>query len=104
MEKVIRDGKVAVLYSPQYGAGWYSWNTEHKALLFHPKLVALVESDQRELITEDWVLENLGIADVYCGGAETLVIEWLPVGTAFRVDEYDGFEIVRTESDLILIA
>ena len=26
MEKVIRDGKVAVLYSPGYGAGWsYSW-------------------------------------------------------------------------------
>ena len=22
MEKVIRDGKVAVLYSPGYGAGW----------------------------------------------------------------------------------
>jgi hypothetical protein len=28
MEKVIRDGKVAVLYSPGYGAGWYSWNRD----------------------------------------------------------------------------
>ena len=25
MEKVIRDGKVAVLYSPGYGAGWSTW-------------------------------------------------------------------------------
>ena len=29
MNKVIRDGKVAVLYSPGYGAGWYSWNWNH---------------------------------------------------------------------------
>ena len=26
MQKVIRDGKVAVLYSPGYGAGWYTWS------------------------------------------------------------------------------
>lgn len=25
-DKVIEDGKVAVLISPNYGAGWYSWN------------------------------------------------------------------------------
>ena len=26
IEKVVRDGKVAVLVSPGYGAGWSTWN------------------------------------------------------------------------------
>jgi hypothetical protein len=26
MNKLIRDGMVAVLYSPDYGSGWYTWN------------------------------------------------------------------------------
>ena len=26
MTKCIRDGKVAILYSPGYGAGWSTWN------------------------------------------------------------------------------
>ena len=26
MNKLIRDGKVAVLISPEYGAGWSTWN------------------------------------------------------------------------------
>ena len=43
MEKVIKEGKVAVLVSPNYGAGWYSWNSGYKELLFHPKLVEMVE-------------------------------------------------------------
>lgn len=75
MEKVIRGGKVAVLYSPGFGAGWYSWNdTEHKELLFHPKLVEMVEENHTHEITEEWVKDNLGIGDVYCGGGDDLRI------------------------------
>ncbi|MBD2201667.1 hypothetical protein H6G33_09940 [Calothrix sp. FACHB-1219] len=43
MKKVIRDGKVAVLYSPEYGAGWYSWHKKEE-LLFLPELVEILES------------------------------------------------------------
>jgi len=28
MTKYIRDGKVAVLYSPGFGAGWSTWNDD----------------------------------------------------------------------------
>ena len=59
MEKVIRDGKVAVLVSHGFGAGWYSWNTEHQQLLFHPKLVEMVEQNRINEITDEWVKENL---------------------------------------------
>jgi hypothetical protein len=46
MDKVIRDGQVAVLYSPGFGAGWYSWNREMPELLFEPNLVAMIEDSR----------------------------------------------------------
>jgi len=53
MDKIIRDGKVAVLYSPGYGAGWYSWNTDCKECVFNPEIVKLVEAEEKEKITEE---------------------------------------------------
>lgn len=103
MEKVIRDGQVAVLYSPEYGSGWYTTNDENEILLFHPKLVEVVESGDRGIIDENWVLENLGVEDVYCGGAQYLKIAWIEKGTAFIVDEYDGYESIRLLSDVDFI-
>lgn len=104
MEKVIRDGKVAVLISHGFGAGWYSWSRNNEALLFHHKLVEMVEQGKADQIDEDWVKENLGIEDFYCGGASDLQIHWLPVGTAFQVEEYDGAESLRTMDDLCIVA
>ena len=104
MEKVIRDGEVAVLISHGYGAGWYSWNAEHKQLLFHPKLVEMVEQKRTNEIDEYWVKEHLGIENVYCGGASDLEIHWLSIGMAFEIDEYDGSESIRTYDNLLLIA
>ena len=103
MEKVIRDGKVAVLVSHGFGAGWYSWNSEHQELLFHPKLVEMVEQKRNKEIDDEWVKENLGI-DIYAGGADGISIHWLPIGTAFEIDEYDGSESLRTLADLVLVA
>jgi len=103
MEKVIRDGKVAVLVSPGYGAGWYSWNTEHKEILFHPKIVQMVESGKRSEINDQWMVDNIGI-DIFTGGAETLEIKWLPAGTFFTIEEYDGNEYLQSIDDLYLIA
>lgn len=103
MDKVIRDGKVAVLVSYGYGAGWYSWNEDHKELLFSPKVVAMVESGKRDKINDEWVEENLGI-DIYTGGAYQLTIEWLQEGTPFTIEEYDGCESLNTLEIKPLIA
>ena len=103
MEKVIKDGKVAVLVSHGFGAGWYSWHSKEE-LLFHPDLVKMVEEGRENEIDEDWVKDNIGIEDVYCGGADGLQIHWLPIGTAFQIEEYDGAESLRTMDDLSLIA
>ena len=103
MEKVIRDGKVAVLYSPGYGAGWYSWHRIPE-LIFHPKLVEMVETGQHANITEDWILKNTEIdgESVCCEGTGDLWIRWVPVGTRFLIHEYDGSESVVLEEDLDL--
>jgi hypothetical protein len=50
LKKVIRDGKVAVLYSPGFGAGWYSWNSSVPQCLFSPEIVAMVEAVENHLI------------------------------------------------------
>lgn len=101
-EKVIRNGKVAVLISKGFGSGWYTWNPDYKQLLFHPKLVEMVESNKFEEI-EEWVHQNIN-PDIYCGGSDGLCIEWLEEGSAFVVDEYDGAESIKTLDDLTLIA
>ena len=109
MEKVIRDGNVAVLYSPGYGAGWSTWcynNDLVETLLFHPLIVEKVESGLEKEITTEWLVQQFGeeFEDVYCGGASQLEIKWLPECTAFRIDEYDGFETVITNEHLYYIA
>jgi len=91
-EKVIRNGKVAVLYSPGFGAGWYSWHHE-PALLFDPEVVTLVEAGRREDVVA--LVEKKYGDEHYLGGSEDLQIEWLPQGTRFEIHEYDGDESVR---------
>lgn len=93
MKKVIRDGKVAVLYSPGFGAGWFNANSPIEAV-FHPRLVELVENDERDKITEELVKELFGIT-FYIGGAYELKIEWIKEGTEFSIEEYDGSESIR---------
>lgn len=104
MKKVVRDGKVAVLYSPGYGAGWYSWNNDVKQCLFSPEIVDLVESNKRDEITDELCQMLFGVDHFYTGGAKSLKIGWLPEGTHFDIHEYDGFESIQTFDDIKLIA
>jgi len=96
MEKVIRDGKVAVLYSPDYGAGWYSWHGQEE-LLYDPNIVHWMESNDREKIT---AYLELKYPDMYLGGLDDLRIQWLPEGTVFRIHEYDGNESIEIKEDM----
>jgi len=106
MNKVIKDGKVAVLYSPSYGAGWYSWNTDRPEILFNPDIVNLVleagELGRRETRNKVFLdkVENIikdlyGSESVYTGGARDLEVCWVAEGEQFEVTEYDGYETVN---------
>ena len=99
-EKYIINSKVAIAYSPGFGAGWSTWNDDKLAetLLFHPDIINMILSNKQFEIDKDWLVEHFGeeFKDVYCGGVSNLNIKWVPVGTQFRIDEYDGSESVIT--------
>jgi hypothetical protein len=69
MDKVIVNGKVAVLYSPGFGSGWYTWN------------------------------QQFPDPEVFKGGMMDLEIQWIPVGTEFRISEYDGAESIELKDE-----
>jgi hypothetical protein len=100
MDKVIRDGRVAVLYSPGFGAGWYSWNTDKPELLFEPNLVAMIEAARPKHELEAYVETKYGEDAPYCGGLCNIKIAWLPVGTLFQVHEYDGSESIKVKEEM----
>ncbi len=90
MEKLVVDGKVAVLVSRGYGAGWSTWNTEYPGMLFDPEIASMVVNgnDQVKIIK----VAQKKYPEGYFGGVDGLSVQWIPVGTKFRVDEYDGAE------------
>lgn len=101
MNKVIRDGNVAVLYSPNYGAGWYSWH-HNKELLFSPEIVSIIETFDDCDVRYDKIIEYMdeNYPDVYAGGAGDLTITWLSEGDVFEIQEYDGYESIRTLANI----
>lgn len=102
MERVVKDGKVAVCYSPGYGTGWSSCadNDLQETLIFHPIIVNMILEGKQNLINEQWLIDNFGkeYEDVYTGGVNDLVIEWVPQGSLVRINEYDGYESVEIYS------
>jgi hypothetical protein len=97
LNKVIKDGKVGVVISPGYGAGWYTWNKEHLEMIFDPMVVDLIEKDDLEKLRSYAILRW---PEAYIGGLEDLKVYWLPEGTEFRIHEYDGNESIEIKEEL----
>ena len=96
MEKVIKEGKVGVLVSPGFGAGFLTWGAPIEAI-FNPTLIGLVENEKwQEAI--DFVEETWD--SIYTGGVEDLVVAWIPEGTKFQITEYDGSESIELLEDV----
>jgi hypothetical protein len=98
--RYIRDGQVAVLISPGFGAGWSTWSRSEygDAVLFDPWIVDILLSDQynrKEKIDRICAHCVLKYPDMHLGGASDLTVEWIPQGTLFRITEYDGSESVE---------
>lgn len=106
-QRFIKDGKVAVVIAPSYGAGWSSWNSKiGETLVFHPAIVQMVLDGRREEITREWLIDHFGeeFRDGFYEGNDDLTVVWLPVGTKFLITEYDGAESIMTIDDLTLEA
>lgn len=96
MQKYLKDGLVAIIYSPHYGAGWSTWNKDNKQCIFDPFIVEQLiqnNSDCYDVINK-YVDENY--PKRFCKlGLRELKLQWLPIGTKFYIDEYDGYESVK---------
>ncbi len=118
LRKEIRNGLVAVLYSPGYGAGWSTWNgirdaVSDEELIFEPQIVALtiqrdlgeITADQHFELVEAYCNQTWGENAVYCGGVRDLEVLWIPEGTLFKINEYDGSESIEyKENDYWMVA
>lgn len=90
-EKLERDGKVAVLVSPGYGAGWSTWNSE-PASVFDPEMAeAVLAGDNARAET----IARRKYPDAYTGGVGQLTVQWVAKGDRFEINEYDGSESLR---------
>lgn len=87
MDKVVRNGMVAVVVSPGYGAGWTTWEDVSP---FDPTVVAWIE-DGKNPDTMPYKNDD----GIYTGGLRDAEIEWISEGTRFEINEYDGFEDLR---------
>ena len=94
MNKVIRDGKVAVLISYGFGSGFYTWGAPLEAI-FDPKLVELVESEDYDSANE--YVKNT-YPGVYTGGVGDLAVVWVDEGEDFIINEYDGNETIQLKN------
>ena len=94
LEKVIENGKVAVLYAPVYDCGWYTRCPDLKQILYDPSVVAWVLAGK----PESWlpgIAAYVGMKysdDGLSSNLRQLEVNWLPEGTFFRVDDSDGWE------------
>ena len=96
MEKLVVDGKVAVLVSPGYGAGWYTWNREHPEILFDPAIVNMVLEERFDEL-ETFV--TLKYDRIYTGGLMDLEVVWVKQGRLFKITEYDGNESIEYKDE-----
>ena len=97
MEKIERDGMVAVLVSSGYGAGWSTWNREHRETL-------CMDAEIVQAVLDKDIDKAVKIAKQKCGafyegGARDLTVEWVKKGASFEIDEYDGSELLHVIGD-----
>ena len=91
MQKKTENGLVAVLYSPGFGAGWYTWHNVAE-LLFDPKVVDMVMEKTSAETIELYCKTAYG--DHYYAGSCDLEVAWVPTGTEFVIDDFDGNETI----------
>lgn len=100
------DGNALILYSPEYGAGWSTWDdpwdvdSELRYAIARDKRVVeyYIKNNPTEQEMKNF-LETLGYMGVFMGGYD-LEIARIPKGHQFRIDEYDGAEQVIDLNDM----
>lgn len=93
MEKIVRDGKVAVAVSTSFGGGWSTWNDVNPMDARFNQLFLDGKYDEAVALCEKL---DLG----YAGGAHDVDIIWVQIGREFRITEYDGAEGIEFKDEI----
>lgn len=93
------EGLVGVIISPEFGAGFHTWN-DIPGLCFDKDIIQMILEDKPIQDLTDFVeakydhtgyVSTLGLSDVR--------IIWLKPGTQFFIEEYDGSESITLIED-----
>jgi deoxyribodipyrimidine photolyase len=92
MEKVIKDGKVAVLVSNDWGwvSGFYTSGAPLEAI-FNPQLVELIDNQKYDE-AKDFVRKTYPNTSIF--SVTDLYVEWVEEGREFYITEYGGIESI----------
>lgn len=96
----------AVLVSRGYGAAWsydygkelaydkrvIEWYLEHENEEFWNKIHHFDSAEYQEARE---FFATLGYEYIYFGGLHSGMLEWMPLGTIWRINEYDGNEAIE---------
>jgi hypothetical protein len=67
-------------------------------MLFDREVVEAIEAGDKEKAR---AVASLKYPGAYLGGLDDgLAVEWVPVGTQFKIEEYDGYESVQIAGDI----
>lgn len=84
-----------VLYSPGFGAGWSTEN--YKALAIDKRIIEYWINEDPSKEDMEKFLNKLGYEYVLMDGYDNLHLMWIPRGTLFYIDNYDGSEGIYTD-------
>jgi hypothetical protein len=100
-----KGNRIGVLISPGYGAGWKTWASDNFPInvaldkrVIEKWLELKNDPDGREKF-EEWILGITGADYFYTGGWENLKLVFVPKGSTFKINEYDGFESISLITD-----
>ena len=101
-ERLVRDGRVAVLYSPGYGAGWSTWQilADRVPMMFSPQIADIVDRGLPNWQSQAYAVALVKHPDAFLRGMDDLRVRWLPIGTKFRVMEHDGNEWIEVIDEI----
>jgi hypothetical protein len=97
LRKLVRDGHVAILISPDYGSGWYSWNPDFPEILFDPAMIRLVEENKFDELE---IYVTLKYPEIHKHALRDLEVEWIREGVEFRIKEHDGSETIEFKDEV----
>lgn len=112
--RYVKDGLVAVIYSPGFGTGWSQANTKdvwfgdvsapsQDELLFDATLAEMIDRGDPYDALEAYVTDKWG-EDGNWLGLIYAKLAWLVPGTQFIIHEYDGAESIVMAADVVVTA